>query len=70
MHTSKEINMKTKMMRENSHQIIFIHLPKGKRCCSATMFLLIVPIVRGIPSNHFNLTFYPKCVREASVNIK
>jgi hypothetical protein len=27
MHTSKEMNMKTKMMRENNDQIIFIHLP-------------------------------------------
>ena len=70
MHNIKEMNMKTDMMTENNHQVIFIPLPKGKRCCSATIFLLIVPIARGIPNHHSNLTFYPKCVRGASVNTK
>ena len=70
MHNIKEMNMKTDMMTENNHQVIFIPLPKGKRYCSATMFLCIVPVTTGIASHHSNLTFSPKCVRGASVNIK
>ena len=68
--TSKEMTMKTDKMTKNNRQVIIIHLPKGKRCCFAALLLFIMPVARRTASHHSILTFSPKSVRGASVNIK